>query len=50
MPVEKWTNAFDEDRRWGHMITNLVESMKSVFNGIRKLLITVLVRAIYFRL
>ena len=34
IPVEKWTRAFDNGQRWGHMTTNLVESLNSVFKGI----------------
>ena len=25
IPLEKWTQAYDEGRRYGHMTTNLVE-------------------------
>ncbi|XP_050876247.1 uncharacterized protein LOC127079941 [Lathyrus oleraceus] len=42
IPTQKWTRAFDEGRRWGHMTTNLVESMNSVFKGTRNLPITAL--------
>ncbi|GAU25342.1 hypothetical protein TSUD_376060 [Trifolium subterraneum] len=31
IPVVKWTQAFNEGFRWGHMTSNLVESMNSVF-------------------
>lgn len=48
--VEKWTRTFDGDQRWGHMTTNLVESMNSFVNGIRNLPITSLVSATYYRL
>ncbi|CAK8542057.1 unnamed protein product [Lathyrus sativus] len=50
IPAEKWTRAFDGGRRWGHMTTNLVESMNAVFKGTRNLPITALVRATYYRL
>ncbi|CAK8538229.1 unnamed protein product [Lathyrus sativus] len=50
IPAEKWTRAFDGGRRWGHMTTNLVESMNVVFKGTRNLPITALVRATYYRL
>ncbi|XP_058742223.1 uncharacterized protein LOC131614679 [Vicia villosa] len=50
IPLEKWTRAFDGGRRWGHMTTNLVESMNSVFKGTRNLPITALVRATYYRM
>jgi hypothetical protein len=48
--LEKWTRAYDNGQRWGHMTTNLVESMNSIFKGIRNLPITALVQATYFRL
>ncbi|XP_058775477.1 uncharacterized protein LOC131649736 [Vicia villosa] len=47
---EKWTRAYHNGERWGHMTTNLVESMNGVFKGIRNLLITALVEAPYFRM
>ena len=50
IPVEKWTRAFDEGRRWGHMTTNLVESLNSVFKGTRNLPIIILVSATYYRM
>ncbi|CAK8570739.1 unnamed protein product [Lathyrus sativus] len=50
IPVEKWTRAFDGGCRWGHMTTNLVESLNDIFKGTRNLPITALVRATYYRL
>ncbi|CAK8571481.1 unnamed protein product [Lathyrus sativus] len=50
IPVEKWTRSFDGGCRWGHMATNLVESLNGVFKGTRNLPITALVRATYYRL
>lgn len=50
IPVEKWTRSFDNGQRWGHMTTNLVESMNFVFKGVKNLPITALVRATYFRM
>lgn len=50
IPLEKWTRAFDGGCRWGHMTTNLVESMNGVFKGIRNRPVTALVRATYFRM
>ncbi|XP_058774267.1 uncharacterized protein LOC131648534 [Vicia villosa] len=46
----KWTMAYDNGVRWGHMTTNLVESMNGVFKGIRNLPITALVEATYSRM
>lgn len=50
IPVENKTREFEEGLQRGHMTTNLVESMNSVFKGIRNLPIIVLVRETYFRL
>ena len=46
----KWTRSYDDGVRWGHMTTNLVESMNGVFKGIRNLPVTALVSATYFRM
>ena len=50
VPVEKWTRSSDNGQRWGHMTTNLIESMNGVFKGIRNLPITALVKSTYFRM
>ncbi|CAK8542864.1 unnamed protein product [Lathyrus sativus] len=50
IPVEKWTRSFDGGCRWGHMTTNLVESLNGVFKGTRNFPITALVRETYYRL
>ncbi|XP_058749008.1 uncharacterized protein LOC131621962 [Vicia villosa] len=50
IPVEKWTRSYDNGHRWGHMTTNLVESMNGVFKGIRHLPVTALVKSTYFRM
>ena len=50
IPLKKWTRTFHNGQRWGHMTTNLVESMNFVFKGIKNIPITSLVRATYFRL
>ena len=34
IPVEKWTRSYDNGQRWGHMTTNIIESMNGVFKGI----------------
>ncbi|PNX70910.1 receptor-like protein kinase HSL1, partial [Trifolium pratense] len=49
IPVVKWTQAFDEGCRWGHMTSNLVESMNSVFKGIHKEPITSLVESTFYK-
>ncbi|XP_050918592.1 uncharacterized protein LOC127136029 [Lathyrus oleraceus] len=42
IPREKWTRSFDGGKRWGHMTTNLTESMNSVLKSKRNLPITAL--------
>ncbi|XP_058726930.1 uncharacterized protein LOC131598330 [Vicia villosa] len=46
----RWTRSYDDWARWGHMPTNLVESMNDVFKGIRNLPVMALVSATYFRM
>ncbi|XP_058742070.1 uncharacterized protein LOC131614514 [Vicia villosa] len=48
--VEKWTMSYDNGQRWGHMTTNLVESMNGVFKGIQNLPVTALVKSTYFKM
>ncbi|CAK8576734.1 unnamed protein product [Lathyrus sativus] len=50
IPRAKWSRAFDGGQRWGHMTTNLAESMNSVLKAIRNLPITALVKSTYYRL
>ncbi|XP_019420733.1 PREDICTED: uncharacterized protein LOC109330922 [Lupinus angustifolius] len=50
IPKEKWTQSYDEGRRYGHMTTNLAECVNAVLKGARALPITALVRATYHRL
>ena len=50
IPKEKWTHAYDEGRRWGHMTSNIVESWNSVFKGTRNLPVTPIVQSTYYRL
>ncbi|XP_061362412.1 uncharacterized protein LOC133306156 [Gastrolobium bilobum] len=48
---EKWTRSYDEGgRRYGHMTTNLSESVNRVFKGARNMPITSLVKCTYSRL
>ena len=49
IPLEKWTQAYDGGKRYGHMTTNLVESMNSVLKGAQSLLICALVKTIFER-
>ncbi|KAI9071893.1 hypothetical protein K1719_046144 [Acacia pycnantha] len=49
-PKEKRSRAYDfEGRRFGHMTTNLIECMNSVFKGVQSLPITGLVKATMYR-
>ena len=50
IPQEQWTLAWDDKKRWGHMTTNLVESLNSVLKKIQNFSITALVRATYDKL
>ncbi|KAF1879675.1 hypothetical protein Lal_00033333 [Lupinus albus] len=50
IPKEKWTQSYDEGRRYGHMTTNLAECVNGVLKGSRALSITSLVQATYHRL
>ncbi|XP_061360917.1 uncharacterized protein LOC133304866 [Gastrolobium bilobum] len=48
---EKWSRAYDiEGRRYGHMTTNLAESVNRVLKGARNMPITALVKHTYSRL
>jgi hypothetical protein len=46
---EKWTQAYDGGCRWGHMTSNLAESMNSVFKNIRNQPITSLVQQTFYK-
>ncbi|KAF1865181.1 hypothetical protein Lal_00004555 [Lupinus albus] len=37
IPKEKWTQSYDEGRRYGHMTTNLAEWVNDVLKGSRAL-------------
>ncbi|XP_061371281.1 uncharacterized protein LOC133313883 [Gastrolobium bilobum] len=51
IPKEKWSRAYDiEGRRYGHMTTNLAESVNRVLKGARNMPITALVKHTYSRL
>ncbi|XP_061365207.1 uncharacterized protein LOC133308585 [Gastrolobium bilobum] len=51
IPKEKWSRAHDiEGRRYGHMTTNLSESINRVLKGARNMPITGLVKFTYSRL
>nr|KYP60224.1 hypothetical protein KK1_015675 [Cajanus cajan] len=49
IPREKWTLAWDNGRRWGHMTTNLAESINSLLKKTRNLPICSMVMATYTR-
>nr|KYP65893.1 hypothetical protein KK1_012169 [Cajanus cajan] len=44
---EKWTLAWDNERRWGHMTTNLAESINSILKKTRNLPICSIIMATY---
>lgn len=50
IPRERWSQAYDEGRRYGHMTTNLAEAINSVLKGTRHLPIASIVWETYFRL
>ncbi|XP_061369059.1 uncharacterized protein LOC133311947 [Gastrolobium bilobum] len=51
IPKEKWSRAYDvEGRRYGHMTTNLAESVNRVLKGARNMPITTLIKHTYSRL
>jgi len=45
--LEKWAQAFDGGKRFGHMTTNLAECTNSVLRGARSLLIFALVKTTF---
>jgi hypothetical protein len=49
IPREKWTQAYDGGKRYGHMNTNLAESLNSVLKGVRTLPILALVKTTFIR-
>jgi len=49
IPGEKWTLAWDNGKRWGHMTTNLVDSINYVLKKTRNLPISSMVMATYTR-
>ncbi|CAK8571549.1 unnamed protein product [Lathyrus sativus] len=50
IPREKWARAFDGGQRWGHMTSNLAETINSVLKATRNLPITALVQSTYYRM
>ncbi|XP_019460005.1 PREDICTED: uncharacterized protein LOC109359765 [Lupinus angustifolius] len=50
IPKEKWSQAYDEGGRFGHMTKNLAECINGVLKGSRALPITTLMRATYYKL
>ena len=49
IPLEKWTQAYNDSKQYGYMTTNLVECMNSIFKGARSLPIWALVRTTFQR-
>ncbi|KAH1266114.1 hypothetical protein GmHk_01G001681 [Glycine max] len=50
LPKQKWVQCFDEGKRWGHMITNLSESVNSMLKNTRHLAVSSLVEETYFKI
>ncbi|PPR94799.1 hypothetical protein GOBAR_AA25869 [Gossypium barbadense] len=50
IPFEQWTQAYDNDLRYGQITLNLAECINFVLKGTRHLPITSVVRETYFRL
>ena len=49
MSLEKWTQAYDGGKRFGHMTTNLAECINSVIKGARSLPICAIVKTTFER-
>jgi len=49
IPLEKWTQAYDGGKRFGHMTTNLAECINSVLKGARSLPICVIIKTTFER-
>ncbi|KAH1259563.1 hypothetical protein GmHk_03G008993 [Glycine max] len=49
LPKQKWVQCFDEGKRWGHMTTNLSESVNSMLKNTRHLSVSSLVEETYFK-
>lgn len=50
IPREKWTQAWDGGRRYGHMTSNLVECVNGVLKKCRHLPVAALVKCTYYKL
>ena len=48
LPKTLWVQCFDEGKRWGHMTTNLSESVNSMFKATKYLSVSSLVEETYF--
>ncbi|KAL5150196.1 hypothetical protein HKD37_13G036878 [Glycine soja] len=46
---QKWVQCFDERKRWGHITTNLSESVNSMLKNTRHLPVSSLVEETYFK-
>jgi len=49
LPKQNWVQCFDEEKRWGHMTTNLSEYVNSMFKNTRHLSVSSLVDETYFK-
>ncbi|KAH1209898.1 hypothetical protein GmHk_15G044302 [Glycine max] len=50
LPKQNWVQCFDKGKRWGHMNTNLSESINSMLKNRRHLLVLSLVEETYFKI
>ena len=50
IPKEKWSQAWDNGRRYGHMTTNLSECINKILKGAWNFPITALVKCTYYRM
>ena len=47
IPRNKWTLAWNNGHRWGHMTTNLVKSINSILKKTQNMLINALIKSTY---
>ena len=48
LPKQNWVQCFGEGKHWGHITTNLFESINSMLKNTRHLLVSSLVEETYF--
>ena len=50
LPKKYWVQYFDEAKHWGHMTTNLSESVNTMFKSTRYLPMSLFVEKTYFKI